>query len=1358
MSPLVDLLGESPGIVAVRQKVGQLLQHQMDARRLPPILIQGETGTGKGLLAHGIHQAGPRRAGPFVDVNCAAIPETLLEAEMFGFERGAFTDARQAKVGLFQAAHRGTIFLDEVGLLPEPLQAKLLKVLEEQAVRRLGSTRSEPVDVWILAATSENLAVAARDRRFREDLYHRLAVLTLWLPPLRERGPDILFLAEHFLARVCADYHLPPKEFDAIARSALLAYRWPGNIRELANVIERVALLSEGSLVTADVLGLPETPRAELTDIALEETTVPLDDVVGSVEREHLLQALRQTNWNISRAAALLGISRNTLRYRIEKHALRPGVSPPPRRRVERSPVARPTAPAAVPPEVGPPAPVRWERRRLTLLRADLVPPSQERSPVDSSRQLEVLVDKVKSFGGRIEELSPTGIVAAFGIEPIEDAPRRAALSALAMQKSAEHSRRSDAEPLGIKIAIHVGHFLVGQADGAAKIDLDGKRQAWMVLEGLVVRSEPNSIVTAEDAAPFLERSFDLVALGVLEPLAGRAYRLAGRERAGLGPGGPMTRFVGRGHELELLHGQLAAAMRGQGQVVGITGEPGIGKSRLVFEFRQGLEGKRVRYLEGRCVSYGSTTPYLPVLDILRMCFGIADPDSPETIAGKVRAGLADAGMNPAEGLLYLLHLLGIKEETDPRARLSPEVIKGRVFETIRQAILRWSQRHPLVIAVKDLHWIDGISEECFSSLAEVVAGAPILLISTYRPGYRPRWLEKSYATQIALQPLASHDSVSVLQSVLGTPDIPESLVELILSKAEGNPFFLEELARSVREAGGLATPRAVPDTIEEVILARLDRLPAEGKRLLQAAAVIGKDVPLSLVRVIADLPDDELRRALMHLQAAEFLYERSVGEEPEYTFKHALTQEVAYGSLLQEWRRDLHTQIVEAIERLYSERLGEHVDRLAHHAFRGGLWAKALTYLRQAGSNAASRSAHREAVACFEQALVALGHLPSSRDTIERAIDLRFDLRNSLHPLGELGRILDHLREAQELAETLDDQRRLGQVFTYMTQYFRLMGDLDRAIESGHSALAIAQRLENFLLQVATNTNLGPAYGDRGDYRTAIEILRGNIESLPGEVIGEPFGLAGLPSVFSRIYLVGCLAEVGEFSEGLPHGEEGIRIAEAVDHPYSLTFAYFGLGSLLLLKGEIQRAIPALERSLELCRTLNFKLTFPLPASSLGSAYAISGRLADALPLLEQAVEQADSMKRMGGHSLLLARLGEGYLLLGRQDDAMALARRALQLSRAQKERGYQAYALRLLGDVTAHGKSPDVEKAEAPYREAIAIAEELGMRPLLAHCHAGLATLYGRAGKRADAEQHTTFATALFREMDMRFWLEPD
>ena len=302
--PLAELIGDSPGIEAVREQTGRLLHRQGDSRRLPPLLIYGETGTGKGLLARAVHRGGPRASGPFVDINCAAIPETLLEAELFGYERGAFTDAKQAKVGLFQVAHRGTIFLDEVGLLPDGLQAKLLKVIEERSVRRIGGTRNESVDVWILAATNEDLATAIRERRFREDLYHRLAVLTLWMPPLRERGRDILLLAEHFLKRACADYNLPQRTLAPDGRAALQAYRWPGNIRELSNVIERVALLSEAPLVTAKMLGLPDVPLPQPHEAARPDEVISLATAVGTVERDHLLEALTQTNWNITRAAA----------------------------------------------------------------------------------------------------------------------------------------------------------------------------------------------------------------------------------------------------------------------------------------------------------------------------------------------------------------------------------------------------------------------------------------------------------------------------------------------------------------------------------------------------------------------------------------------------------------------------------------------------------------------------------------------------------------------------------------------------------------------------------------------------------------------------------------------------------------------------------------------------------------------------------------------------------------------------------------------------------------------------------------------------------------------------------------------
>src|SRR5215470_8731616 len=280
MDPLAELVGESPAMEAVRDQVRRLLTPRETGRKLPSVLLNGETGTGKGLVARTIHRAGPRSGGPFVDVNCAAIPETLLEAELFGFERGAFTDARRSKPGLFQAAHRGTIFLDEVGLLPEVMQAKLLKVLEDRTVRRLGATRDEPVDVWIVTATNEDLRVAIRERRFREDLYHRLAVLTVALPPLRERGDDIVTLGENFLARVCADYGVPIKAFTDDARASLRAHAWPGNVRELSNVVERAVLQSGGDVITGAQLGLAPAPP----EPAAKPESVSLDDAM----REHL--------------------------------------------------------------------------------------------------------------------------------------------------------------------------------------------------------------------------------------------------------------------------------------------------------------------------------------------------------------------------------------------------------------------------------------------------------------------------------------------------------------------------------------------------------------------------------------------------------------------------------------------------------------------------------------------------------------------------------------------------------------------------------------------------------------------------------------------------------------------------------------------------------------------------------------------------------------------------------------------------------------------------------------------------------------------------------------------------------------
>src|SRR5262245_53453604 len=470
MDALAEILGDSPGIVSLRQRVLQIVK--ATARRPPTLLLQGWTGTGKGLIARTIHRVGPRASGPFVDINCAAIPEHLLEAELFGYEAGAFTDARRSKPGLLQLAHGGTLFLDEVALLPTSLQPKLLKFLDDGAVRRLGATGSQVADVWIISATNADLAAAVRERRFREDLYHRLAVVTVTLPPLRDRGEDVVLLAEHYLARACADYDLRPRTLTPEARAALLGYRWPGNVRELANAMERAALLGDGERVTMERMGLVSTPAEAGAVPAPAPSARRLGEAVDAVERDQLVSALGETAWNITRAASLLGISRDTLRYRIAKHGLRPGTGPG--RRAGRPRITPPAA--ALPAASVAPAPgaTRWERRRLTLLRAALTTAPGTDPRLYPSRALESVVEKVQSFGGRVEERGPTGLVAAFGLDAIEDAPRHGAHAAMAIQKAAQRVKGSDGVALPIRVGLHVSQVLVGQGSGPGQIDLDG--------------------------------------------------------------------------------------------------------------------------------------------------------------------------------------------------------------------------------------------------------------------------------------------------------------------------------------------------------------------------------------------------------------------------------------------------------------------------------------------------------------------------------------------------------------------------------------------------------------------------------------------------------------------------------------------------------------------------------------------------------------------------------------------------------------------------------------------------------------------------------------------------------------------
>jgi tetratricopeptide (TPR) repeat protein len=498
-------------------------------------------------------------------------------------------------------------------------------------------------------------------------------------------------------------------------------------------------------------------------------------------------------------------------------------------------------------------------------------------------------------------------------------------------------------------------------------------------------------------------------------------------------------------------------------------------------------------------------------------------------------------------------------------------------------------------------------------------------------------------------------------------------------------------------------------------------------------------------------VPEATLHRGLAHLQAAEFLYETRLFPEPEYTFKHALTHEVAYNSLLLERRRVLHARLVEALEALALDQAAEQVERLAHHALRGEVWDKAMAYCRQAGEKAMAGSAHREAVGSFEQALSALPQLPETRDTREQAIDLRLALRSALYPSGDAGRILAVLREAEALA----DHHRLGQVLLFLSQHFYHGGAYDQAIAAAQRVLAFATAGRDAILHARANYYRGLAYEAQTDYRQAIDCFGQIVAALDGARRHERFGQATLPAVVYRANSAGCHAELGMFTEGRALGEEGLRIAEAAAHPASLMIAIWGMGLLALLQGDLPEALPRLERAVGICQDADLPSWFPRMAAPLGAAYTLAGRIDDAVPLLTQAMAQTTATERVDFQARCRLPLGEVQLLAGHLEEAHTLAKRALTHAREHQEHGHQAYALRLLGEIAARREPPETALAEAHYHQALALAEQRGMRPLQAHCYLGLGTLYVKIGRRQQAYTELSTAITLYRAMEMTLWL---
>jgi class 3 adenylate cyclase/tetratricopeptide (TPR) repeat protein len=1031
-------------------------------------------------------------------------------------------------------------------------------------------------------------------------------------------------------------------------------------------------------------------------------------------------------------------------------------------------------------------AALEGERKQVTVLFADLKGSMEllaDRDPEEARKLLdpvlEHMMEAVHRYEGTVNQVMGDGIMALFGA-PLahEDHAVRACYAALRMQESvkryAEGLRREHGITIRIRVGLNSGEVVVRAIGSDLHMDYTAVGQTTHLAARMEQLADPGAILLTPHTLTLAEGYVRVTPLGPMAvkglPAPIEVYELAGvsavRSRLQAAAARGLSRFVGRDAEIDQLRRVLEQSRQGRGQIAAVVGEPGVGKSRLVFELTHSHRVEGWLVLESGSVSYGKATSYLPVIDLLKGYFRIGDRDTYRDIREKVTGKILTLDRVLESVLPALFALLDVPVQDPQWSLLDPPQRRRQTLEAVKRLLLREAQVQPLLVVFEDLHWIDSESQAMLDSFVESLPSARVFLLVNYRPEYSHGWGRKTYYTQLRLDTLPPESTEELLDALLGHDASLHPLKTLLAGKTGGNPLFLEESVRALVETQALVGERAayrlaqpvdtvqVPVTVQAILTSRIDRLPPEEKRLLETAAVIGKDFPFVLLKAIAVETDETLRRELDHLQAAEFLYETSLFPDLEYTFKHALTHEVAYGSLLHERRRALHVQILGAIEALYPDRLTEQIERLGHHAFRGEQWDKAARYLHQAGRRAAERTAHREAVAFLEQALKAVEQLVDSADKLQQGVDLRIDLRHSLFGLGDLERVFQYLREAETLAGALGDQKRSCRLVSLLAHYFWVTGDQDRAVETGEKAAIIARDLEKANLEFVSGSYLGVAYHGRGDYSQARYHLRAVIASVETGRLQRPSSFALLP--FGRMFLACSLAEQGEFVEGVERGKEVVQIAEEDGQPGNLIHSYMASGLIQLRRGELELARGWLERALRVSETASLPFYLPWITCSLGYAHALCDNAAEALIHLNFGIERAISMKVMAYHPLWLSYLSEAHLIVGRLDDAQRVAERAFELAHNQKEYGSKAWALRMSGEVASHWDPPDAEKASKQYDQAITLATELGMRPLVAHCHLGLGRLSRRMGKRQEAQKHLATPTTMFREMEMRFWLE--
>jgi class 3 adenylate cyclase/predicted ATPase/ribosomal protein L40E len=1008
------------------------------------------------------------------------------------------------------------------------------------------------------------------------------------------------------------------------------------------------------------------------------------------------------------------------------------------------------------------------ERKTVTALFADIkgstelmrdLDPEEARAIVDPVLQL--MMAAVHRYGGYVAQSTGDGIFALFGA-PIahEDHPQRALHAALAMQEElrryADRLRADGKTPVEARVGVNTGEVVVRTIETGGHTEYTPVGHVTNLAAQMQTAAPAGSIAASEATQRLCEGYFEFRALG---PTAVKGldapvevYEVV---RAGplkthfqLAARRGLTKFVGREREMAAMAGALEQASAGHGQIVAAVGEAGAGKSRLMYEFKATIpDGCKV--LEAYSVSHGKASAWLPVLELLRGYFGFQDADHPATRREKVRATLAALDQALSEVLPYLLGLLGIHEGPDPLAQMDRQIRRRRTLEAIKRIILRESLEHAQVVIFEDLHWIDSETQALLDILADSGAGARLLLLVNYRPDYRHEWSGRGHYLQLRLDPLGGEQGAAMLAALLGGGVELEALKRLIIERTEGNPFFIEEMVQALFDEGALVRNGAVkvarslsqlrlPPTVQGILASRIDRLSAEQKELLQTLAVIGRESPLGLIREVASKAEAQLERMLADLRAAEFIYEQPALTDAEYIFKHALTQEVAYNSLLIGRRKLLHERAGHALESMFAEQLDDHVGELAHHYSHSDNVAKAVEYLGRAGRQALQRSAHTAAIGNLMKAIDLLPRLPDGPERIQRELQLQLVLGPALSAIKgwSAPEVERAYFRARELCKRLGDPPELFHTLVGVWLVYYIRGEARMAHELAEQLMNRAQSRNDSTHLLVAHDAIGSTSLEMGKLLPAREHKEAVISLYDPARHGPflkrtSFDMKG----YALSYLAHTLWLLGYPDQALKRANEAVEFTQALSHPLSLAGVEFFLSMVHQFRQEARATQKAAERAIALSAEHGFTFWLAIATILRGWAIAQHGLNEEGIAQMEKGLAAFRATGAGTGRPHWLSLLAEACAESGRLNDGLSVLAEAKAFANETEARGYEAEIYRLKGELLLKQDNSNAAEAQGCFQRAIEIARNQSAKSWELRATTSLARLLAKQGKRDEA-----------------------